>query len=156
MAAVTDATYYTNQIGGALGDTRVKTYPRAQAYREYRIRRDLLGTESAADTFRIFKLKVGQTLVPGKCHITNDDGGTTLTMDVGDSTTADRYANGMDLGAGAGQINFCDPAIPVGEDTPFQATSALSDVLVTIATSGTPSAASVVFYLTVIDEYSEQ
>jgi hypothetical protein len=141
MAAVTDATYYTNQVGGTNGDTRVKTYPRAQNYRMVRIRRDLAGTESATDTFNLFKMKVA---------------GTTLTIDIGDGTTGDLYANGVDLAAAAGISNFCDPVIPAGEDTPTAATSATSDVVVTIATSGTPAAASVVFYLAIVDEYSEQ
>jgi len=155
MAAVTDATYYTNQVGGTNGDSRVKTYPRAQNYRMVRIRRDLAGTESALDTFNLFKLSVGQTLIPGLSFVVHDDAGTTLTLDIGDSTDGDRYANGIDLAAAAGKTEFTSIAA-AGEDTPFQATSALEDVVVTIATSGTPAAASCVFYLAIIDEYSEQ
>ena len=155
MAAVTDATYYTNQVGGTNGDTRGKTYPRAQNYRTLRVRRDLAGTESATDTFNLYKLKVGQTLIPGLSWVSTDTGGTTLTLDIGDSADADGYANGMDIST-AGKVNFCDPAIPAYEDAPHVATAATEDVVVTIATSGTPAAASVVFYLTIIDEYAEQ
>ena len=154
MAAVTDASYYTNQVGSN-GDTRLKTAPRAQDGRYIRIRRDLAGTESAADTFNLYKGKVGQSIIPGLSFITHDDAGTTLTIDIGDSSDTDRYANGADLAA-AGQTNFCDPAIPAGEDTPHAITSDTEDVIVTIATSGTPAAASVVFYLYVIDDYAEQ
>ncbi len=153
MAAVTDAAYYIAQTGSN-GDSRTKTYPRVQNKRTIRVRRDLAGTESALDTFNLYKLKVGQTLIPGESWISHDDAGTTLTLDIGDSADADRYANGVDLGS-AGHSSFCAPAIPAGEDTPFAATAATEDVVVTIATSGTPAAASVVFYLTIADEYSE-
>jgi len=156
MAAVTDATYYTNQVGSN-GDSRVKTYPTAANIRMVRIRRDLAGTESALDTFNLYRLKVGQTVIPGLSYVSHDDGGTTLTLDIGDSTDGDRYANGIDIAAAADQTSFCDGAIPAGEDTPFAATEALQDVVVTIATSGTPSAASCVFYLAIADEnYGEQ
>lgn len=153
MAAVTDAAYYTDQVGSN-GDTRVKTYPRAQNYRTVRIRRDLAGTESASDTFNLIKLKKGQTLVPGLSHVVCTDAGTTLTIDIGDAGDADRYSNGLNL-ATAGFHNFCEPAMPAGESTPYKVEEDNSDVVVTIATSGTPAAAEVVFYLSIIDEYSE-
>ena len=154
--AATDSTYYTNQVGAA-GSTRHKTTPRAQNYRTLRIRKDLDAGEVATDTFNLFRLKVGQTLIPGLSYVTTDDAGTTLTIDIGDSVDADGYANGMDLAsATVRKVNFCDPAIPAYEDAPHVATAATEDVVVTIATSGTPAAASVVFYLTIIDEYAEQ
>ncbi len=153
--AATDATYYTNQVGGTNGDTRGKTYPRAQNYRTLRIRKDLDAGEVATDTFNLYKLKVGQTLIPGLSYVTTDSAGSTLTIDIGDDTDANGYADGMDL-ATAGKVNFCDPAIPAYEDAPHVATATTEDVIVTIASSASPTAASVVFYLTIIDEYAEQ
>ena len=153
--AATDATYYTKQVGGTNGDTRGKTYPRAQNYRTLRIRKDLDAGEVATDTFNLYKLKVGQTLIPGLSYVTTDSAGSTLTIDIGDDTDANGYADGMNL-ATAGKVNFCDPAIPAYEDAPHVATAATEDVIVTIASSTSPTAASVVFYLTIIDEYAEQ
>lgn len=155
MAAVTDSQYYTDQVGGSNGDTRVKTYPRAQDLRIVRIRRDLTGTESASDTFNLFKMKKGQVLVPGASWITHDDAGTTLTIDIGDAGDADRYADGADLASAAGLTQFVDSAIPDGEDNPYEVEEDNVDVVVTIATSGTPAAASVVFYLAILDQYQE-
>lgn len=154
MAAVTDAGVYTNQIGSN-GDTIVKTYNRFQDIKIVPIRRDLAGTESASDTFNLYRLKVGQTLIPALSYISHDDAGTTLTLDIGDAGDADRYSNGVDLAAAAGVSNFCDPAIPAGEDSKYAVEEANQDVVVTIATSGTPAAASVVFYLAISDEYEE-
>jgi len=157
MASVerTAATYYTNQIGSN-GDTRLKTSPSAQHYRVYRIRRDFDASELTTDTFKLFKLKVGQVVLPGQSWITHDSVAATSDIDIGDTTDVNRYADGLDLSA-AGQTNFCDPAIPAGEDTPFAATAALSDVIVTVNTATTPAAGSVVFYLAVADaSYSEE
>jgi hypothetical protein len=157
MAEITASTYYTNQVGGTNGDTRSKTYPRVQTPRYIRIRRDLAGSgEPANDWFNIYKLKVGQTIIPGMSYCTHDSGGTTLTLNVGDSTDPDRYASGIVLSGSTGLDWFCDSAIPAGEDTPHVATAATEDVRVTIASTGTPAAASVVFYLAVMDEYAEQ
>ena len=156
MAELTGSTYYTNQVGSN-GDSKVKTYPAAQNFRLIRIRRDLDGTESANDTFDVLKLKEGQVVIPGMSYVTSDDAGTTLTMDIGDASDADRYADGINLAAAAGKVDFCSSAIPAGEDTPHAATSATADVIATIATSGTPSAASLVFYIAVADaSYSEE
>jgi len=152
--AATDATYYTNQVGTA-GATRHSSIPRAQNYRTIRIRKDLDAGEVATDTFNLYKLKVGQTLIPGLSYVTTDSAGSTLTIDIGDDTDPNGYADGMNL-ATAGKVNFCDPAIPAYEDAPHVATAATEDVIVTIASSTSPTAASVVFYLTIIDEYAEQ
>lgn len=149
MAAITDASFYTNQAGTA-GDSVVKSYPKAGTLTELPpIVRNLAGTESAADTFYIARLRPGQRLRPDLCTVTHDDAGTTLTIDIGDSADPDRYGDGVDLAAAAGTERFTDAAIPDSIPNPHTVTEATQDILVTIATSGTPGAADVVFNLVV-------
>lgn len=149
MAAITDATFYTNQVGSS-GDSVVNTYPKAGTLTELPpIVRNLAGTESAADTFYIARLLPGQRLRPDLCTVTHDDAGTTLTIDIGDSADPDRYGDGVDLAAAAGTERFTDAAIPDAIPNPHTITEATRDILVTIATSGTPAAADVVFNLVI-------
>ena len=147
MAAVTDSTFYTNQLGDQTtnpGGSTVKTYPKAGSSTVLPpIVRDLAGTESAADTFFLARL----------CTVTHDDAGTTLTLDIGDSVDPDRYGDGIDLAAAAGTERFTDAAIPDSMLNPYDIVEATQDVIVTIKTSGTPNAADVIFNL-VIEEGS--
>ena len=149
MAAITDSQFYTDQTGTA-GDTVVKTYPKAGTITELPpIVRDLDATEAAADTFYIARLLPGQRLRPDLCTVTHDDAGTTLTIDIGDDTDPDRYGDGVNLAAAAGTERFTDAAIPDAVPNPHTITEDTQDILVTIATSGTPAAADVVFNLVV-------
>ncbi len=150
----TNSTYYTNQIGSN-GDTRSKTYPRAQNPRLVRVPIDLAGTESANDTHTILRMKVGQYIIPGESYVTTEDAGTTLTANIGDSTDVDRYAVGINL-ATEGKVEFCSTTtLPAGELTPFAITEATQDVQLEIATTGTPAAAQVTVYLAIMDELAE-
>ncbi len=149
MGAITDSQFYTDQVGTA-GDTVVKTYPKAGTDTEFPpIVRNLDATESAADTFNLVRLKEGQVLRADLSTVTHDDGGTTLTIDIGDSVDPDRYSDGFDIGGGAGTERFTTPAIPDSVPNPFSITEATRDIIVTIKTTGTPAAADVVYNLVI-------
>lgn len=149
MPALTNSAFYTAQVGTA-GDTVVATYPKAGTLTELPpIVRNLAGTESANDTFYIARLLPGQRLRPDLSTVTHDDAGTTLTIDIGDDTDPDRYGDGVNLAAAAGTERFTDAAIPDAIPNPYTITETNRDILVTIATSGTPNAADVVFNLVV-------
>lgn len=149
MPALTDATFYTNQVGTS-GDSSWNTAPKATNIQFLPpIVRNLAGTESANDTFYIARLRPGQKLVPALSWVAHDDAGTTLTIDIGDDSDPDRYSDGMNLAAAAGIENFLDSAIPDSVPNPHVITDATKDILVTIATSGTPAAADVVFHLAI-------
>jgi hypothetical protein len=147
MAALTDATYYTNQVGTA-GESGWATAPKAQNIYYVRIPYVLAGTEAAADTLNLFRACKGWKLIPELSKIIHDDCGTTLTIDIGDATDPDRYADGVDLAADDSPSEFCTPAIPDAVPNPFAITDALKDIVVTIATAASVTeSADVVFVL---------
>ena len=149
MAALTDAAFYTGQVGTS-GESAFVTAPKEVHVRYLPpIVRNLAGTESAADTFYIARLRKGQKLIPALSYVAHDDAGTTLTIDIGDDTDPDRYGDGIDLATAAGVKNFCGAVIPDAVPNPYVITDTNRDILVTIATSGTPAAADVVFYLAI-------
>lgn len=147
MAALTDAAYYTAQVGTA-GDSQWVSAPKAQNIHYVRVPYALAGTEGAADTLNLYRARKGWKLIPELSKIIHDDCGTTLTIDIGDATDADRYADGVDLAGSDSPSEFCTPAIPDAVPNPYSITEANQDIVVTIATASTPTAsADVVFVL---------
>lgn len=136
--AASDTTYYSNQTGSN-GDTVVKTYPKAQNIYFVRIPYTLGGSEAATDTFNIYRARIGWKLIPELSKVIHDDGGTTLTLDIGDAADADRYANGVDLATAAGVEQFCDPAIPDAVPNPYAIEEANRDIVGTYATAASPT-----------------
>ena len=85
----------------------------------------LSSSMAANDTFDVCPdLPAGARILPQLskfvCHA---DPGTTLTIDIGDSTDADRYCDGAVLSSG-GIVEFCTSAIPAAVSTPVKLTSA--------------------------------
>jgi hypothetical protein len=79
---------------------------------------------AANDTFDVCPdLPPGARILPQLsrfvCHA---DPGTTLTIDIGDSTDADRYCDGAVLSSG-GIVEFCTAGIPAAVTTPVKLTS---------------------------------
>lgn len=98
----------------------------------------MLGTESAAETVLLCRVPKRYKLLEDLSNVANDGMATTATIDVGTSTTADRYADGLDTAA-AGRDAFG----VTGDDTvdnSVESDEADSYVILTFATLATPVA----------------
>jgi hypothetical protein len=98
---------------------------------------NVLTAMAAADTFDIGPaLPAGARVLPHLsrflCHA---DPGTTLTIDIGDASDADRFCDGAVLSNG-GEVVFCSAAIPAGVTTPVKYTTA-TELKGLIASAGT-------------------
>lgn len=100
----------------------------------------LASAMAANDTFDIGpKLPAGARVLPQLSKFTcHADPGTTLTIDIGDSSDADRYCDGAVLSAG-GEVAFCSAAIPAGVTSPAKLTTATA-ITGVIATANTITA----------------
>ena len=98
----------------------------------------LLGTEAANDTLQLLDLPIGCELVPQLSTVICADPGTTLTLDIGDSGDADRYADGIVLSAG-GIVNFASATVPAAVATPYLV-STLTRVVALVASAATLTA----------------
>ena len=88
----------------------------------------LLGTETSGQTIQVTpNLPAGSVVVPSLCSVDCDDPGTTLTIDVGDSTDADRYADGIALAAG-GNIPFTGGVSAVTPYRPSTGQAIIADI----------------------------
>jgi hypothetical protein len=99
----------------------------------------LLGTEVAADILNLFDIPASCEVVPQLSHVTCADPGTTLTLDIGDSVDADRYADGIVLSAG-GQVAFCSGTLPAAVAVPYLTPTNLR-IFATVASAATLTAA---------------
>lgn len=79
---------------------------------------------AANDTFDVCPdLPAGARILPQLSRfVCHGDPGSTLTIDIGDSTDADRYCDGAVLSSG-GIVEFCTSAIPAAVTTPVKLTS---------------------------------
>lgn len=103
----------------------------------------LATTEAANDTIQLFDLPAGCVIIPQLSSVTCADPGTTLTLDIGDATDPDRYADGIVLSAG-GNVNFASGTLPAAVVTPYLPT-ATSRVIATVASANTLSAVTLYF-----------
>jgi hypothetical protein len=78
----------------------------------------------AGNTIQLLDLPAGAVIVPQLCSVTpSANPATTLTLDVGDSGDADRYADGIVLN-GVGQVMFSSAApYPAAVTVPFRPTA---------------------------------
>lgn len=98
-----------------------------------------IATQAANDTINLAIVPAGCVVIPLKSFIIRDGAAAaTLTIDVGDSGDADRYADGFDAAA-AGIGIFTTPAVPDGAINPYTLT-ADTVIVAKIATIGTPAA----------------
>ena len=100
-----------------------------------RVEYTLLGTEATSDTIQLFDLPPQARLSPGLSFVQSTDPGTTLTLNVGDATSANRYAQGIVLSAG-GQIGFGSGTQPSAVATVYQPANS-TRVVATIASAAT-------------------
>jgi hypothetical protein len=100
------------------------------------------GTETlGTDIIAIGTLPVGAVVIPALSHIATEAvGGTTPTLDIGDSTTATRYASALDASSAA-TVSF-----DTNMFTPFTITAATQDIIATTHTSGNPTAGQIITF----------
>jgi len=110
------------------------------------IRYTLTGSEAASDTIQLVDLPLGAVVVPQNSYCTCADPGTTLTLNVGDASSATRYASGIVMSAG-GQVGFASGTLPAAVATPYRiATTANQRLVCTVASAATLTAAVVVVF----------
>jgi hypothetical protein len=95
----------------------------------------LTDAEAANDTIDVCWLPVGAVVVPHlSCVAASGDPGTTLTLDIGTSDDADRFANEIVLSAGGAAILFSSATLPEESHNPTPLTTA-TKVICTVATA---------------------
>jgi hypothetical protein len=98
-----------------------------------------LTTDNAqSDVIELIELPVGAILLPelSKVLVTDDATSGALTLDIGDSSDADRYADGVNC-ASAGTVDFTSvvsTTVPAGLHTRHEVTSTTRLVTLTLAT----------------------
>jgi hypothetical protein len=112
--ATFNTTIYSAQIGTAGASANAaSTFPFAKnAFGKLRIVQipyALAGTEAANDFINLTLLKPGDRVLAGYSKIICEDPGTTLTMQIGDASNADRYAGTLVLSSG-GSVEFSSVA----------------------------------------------
>lgn len=112
----------------------------------------LVGTEAANDTITLGYLPTGACILPQLSYLTRrSDPGTTLTLDVGYTTDADYFADGVVCDA-AGTSVFTTPAVPGQVSAPVTFTAPTA-IIVTVAAATSPTANAVLeFLVAFIDE----
>lgn len=94
---------YTAQVGGAGASLNVNLPGIKNAEAKVKvvpILYTLLATEAANDLINLTKLKLGARVIAGLSRIICQDPGTTLTVRIGDTNDAARYAGTIDISAG--------------------------------------------------------
>lgn len=149
MAALTDTSLYTNQATALLdGSERPnRTGTTGGTLKFIRATYTTTGSEAANDTFNLCYLPKGASLVRGSSAVSSIATGTALTLDIGTSTNADLYADGIVVTSG-GTIRFGSTVAGTVGDLAPTVTTTNSPVIVTIA-SATSVTASVVLYFDV-------
>lgn len=153
MAILTPTATYSAQIAPVVGS--LLDYNKAGGkLRVFTVAYALLGTEAATDTLQICRLPKGFTLNASLSTITLADPGTTLTLDIGDSDTSgvgaaadpDRYADGLVLSAG-GTVGLASALATFGvaATVPYK-TGSECDLVVTIDSANTLTAAAKVIF----------
>jgi hypothetical protein len=128
------------------GDNRADARLIAGKQRQATVSVTLVGDEDAADVIGLVDLPRGVLIDPVQSFVQCDDPGTTLTVDIGDVTTADGLADGIVLSAG-GKVPF---VAAVGD---FPLVEVDGVVNLTVATAGTLTANAVLRVVIVYVNY---
>lgn len=149
MAALTDTTLYTSQ-NAAISDaserpTRNPTNATGGTLKSLIASYTTTGSEAANDTFNLCILPKGAVVSRGLSTVSCVDPGTTLTLDIGTSSNADVYADGIVLSSG-GTIAFGSAVAGTAADLAPSATTDDTPVIVTIASANTVTASTVLYF----------
>jgi hypothetical protein len=149
MAALTDTSLYTAQAAAFLdGSERPsRTQNVGGTVKILRAQYTTTGSEAANDTFNLCYLPKGASVLRSLSAVSCVDPGTTLTLDIGTSSNADVYADGIVLSSG-GTIGFGSAVAGTAADLAPATTTDNTAVIVTVASANTVTA-SVVLYFSV-------
>lgn len=149
MAALTDTTLYTNQVAGAADASERPTRNPANAtggtLKCLLASYTTTGLEAANDTFNLCRLPKGAIVSRASSAVSCVDPGTTLTLDIGTSSNADVYADGIVLSSG-GTIAFGSAVAGTAGDLAPSATTDNTTVIVTIASANTVTTSTVLYF----------
>lgn len=126
---------YTSSIPGA-GVSEAVNYPLAKNLQgKLRIAQALYtisagATEAANDLIYLCLLKIGARVIPSFCTLVFENPGTTLTLEIGDSVTANRYSGTLTLSNTVGSLDF--------DTAPVTGTYTLSDITAPAYTAANP------------------
>lgn len=151
MAALTDTSLYTAQVSGAADaserPTRTPANLNGGTLKCLMATYTTTGSEAGNDTFNLCRLPKGAVVSRGNSFVSCVDPGTTLTLDIGTSSNADVYADGIVLSSG-GTIGFGSAVAGTAGDLAPAVTTDNQTVIVTVASASTVTA-DVVLYFTV-------
>jgi hypothetical protein len=147
MAALTDSSLFTAQAAALLdGSERPnRTGTTGGTVKKLRASYTTTGSEAANDTFNLCYLPKGASLSRAGSAVSCVDPGTTLTLDVGTSSNADLYADGIVLSSG-GTVGFGSAIAGTAADLAPTVTTDNSAVIVTIASANTVTASVVLYF----------
>jgi len=107
--AIWQSSLYTTQVP-ALGKSEAVQYPLAKnargKLRIVQIPYTLVGTEAANDLIYLTMLQPGDRVLPQYSKVTGQNPGTTLTIQIGDSVTVNRYSGTLTLSGAATDLFF--------------------------------------------------
>lgn len=149
MAALTNTTLFTNQatalLDGSERPTRSPASLTGGTLKALLATYTTTGSEATSDTFSLCYLPKGAVVARGDSYVSCVDPGTTLTLDIGTSANADVYADGIVLSAG-GTVTFGSAVAGTAGDLAFAATTDNTQVIVTLASAGTVTASTVLYF----------
>jgi hypothetical protein len=105
----------------------------------------LLGTEAAADTLLLAYLPKGATLLRHLSYVECLDPGTTLTLDIGTTSDADIYADGIVLSSGGG-VAFSSAVAGAAGNLVRTTTTDETAIQATVASANTLSAGVILYF----------
>lgn len=149
MAALTDTSLYTAQVSGGSDaserPTRNPTNLNGGTLKCLMATYTTTGSEAGNDTFNLCRLPKGAVVSRGNSFVSCVDPGTTLTLDIGTSSNADVYADGIVLSSG-GTIGFGSAVAGTAGDLAPAVTTDNQTVIVTIASANTVTASTVLYF----------
>lgn len=99
-------TFYSDQITGLLATPQVKPDSGVSNGKERVEIFTWTGDAAQNDFVQLCRLPVGARILNGRIDFT--DFGTSVTLDIGDGTTENKYLSALDVATAAGQSNFAD------------------------------------------------
>lgn len=139
MAKTTQSAERILQVAAEAGSARINDARRVEMEIQFATVKVPLTTDNAAlDVIELIELPENAVVFPelSKVIVTDDATSGALTLDVGDATDPDRYADGINA-ASAGIIDFCSVAsttVPSALHTKYKTTGTTNLVTVTLAT----------------------
>lgn len=100
------ATLYSDQITGLLATPQTKTDSGVSNGKERVECFTWTGDAAQNDTVQLARLPVGARILGGRVDFT--DFGSTVTLSIGDGTTAGKYGSSIDITTAAGQADFAN------------------------------------------------